>query len=32
MDFYEGATTDEVFDKIVELTAKACDLRFASIR
>ena len=26
--FYEGAITDEAFERIVELTTKACDLRF----
>ena len=28
LGFYDGAMTDEAFDRIVELTAKACDLRF----
>ena len=26
--FHEGAMTEEAFERIVELTAKACDLRF----
>ena len=28
LGFYEGAMTDEALDRIVELTTKACDLRF----